>query len=170
MLFGAFLASKGVISFYPAFLATTAGSVAGYMALFAIAFRYGRDAVHRFGARWFSDDSMNRAEVYLRRYGYVVILINRFLPGLRSVISIVSGYSRCLPIAVFILSAISAFGWNFGWMYSVYSLGGNWDTIKNKFLSLLSLYNRAVIIVLACLLVVVVIAFLLRLLYKKRRA
>lgn len=148
MLFGAYLSSQNIVSFDLAFISTTAGSVAGYLALFAVAYRYGVQTIRRFGARFFSEKSLSRAEDYLRRYGYFVILINRFLPGLRSVISIVTGYSRCRFLPVFLLSLLSASVWNFIWMYTVYKLGGNWEAVKNECLRVLGLYNRLAFLIL----------------------
>ncbi|HRX16664.1 MAG TPA: DedA family protein [Spirochaetota bacterium] len=167
MLFGAYLSSQGVLSFDFAFISTTAGSVAGYIALFAVAYKYGVQTIRRFGARFFSEKSLSRAEEYLRRYGYLVILINRFLPGLRSVISIVTGYSRCRFLPVLLLSMISASVWNFIWMYTVYKLGGNWEAVKTECLRIIALYNRAAIFVLIVLIVVFFVVWLLKKWIKK---
>ena len=40
--------------------------------------------------RFFSAHSIVTAEQWFDRYGYFVVLANRFLPGIRSVISLVS--------------------------------------------------------------------------------
>ncbi|MBW2285980.1 MAG: hypothetical protein JRF65_15455, partial [Deltaproteobacteria bacterium] len=89
---------------------------------------------------------------------YYLILLNRFLPGVRSAVSIVGGISRLKPLKVGIFALISICVWNVLWIGFGYALGNNWETVKARMAGLLAGYNLAVVMVFA----VVILIFLIR--------
>jgi len=95
-----------------------------------------------------------------------IVLFNRFLPGIRSVISIVSGISRLNTIKVVILSLVSASVWNLIWLQIGYLLGSNWDTVKEKISDIMAKYNLIVVVILA----IIVIIYVITRIVKKRNA
>ena len=66
------------------------------------------------------------------------------MPGLRSVISIVSGICGLKIIPVFFLSLISAMVWNLIWIYAGFTIGDNWEAVQSGISKLLSNYNYTV--------------------------
>ncbi len=164
--FGAFLVGTGRLDYTLVYIATTTGSVAGFMSLFLLGKLLGKKFFVEKNYKFFSAESIHAAEGWFQKYGYFVVLGNRFLPGIRSVISIVSGISRLGNLKVLIFSTVSAAVWNIIWIHTGYLLGNNWETVKEKMSTILATYNIGVGIVLA---VVVGGYVLFRFVKKKRR-
>lgn len=138
---GAFLVGTGKLNMILVFLCTTTGSVLGFLFLFLISRKFFSGKVLKKKPSWFPEDSIRTAKRRLGKYGYFVILFNRFLPGIRSVISISAGLLQMNPLYVFILSLISAAAWNIIWMAAGYGLGNNWETVKIKLTEIIGRYN-----------------------------
>lgn len=163
--FGAFLVGTGRLGFLGVYVSTTLGSLAGFMSLFWIGGLLGRKFFIQKDYRFFSAQSIVRAEKWFRKYGYLLILLNRFFPGIRSIISLAGGFSKLGIIRVTLLALISAGAWNLIWIAIGYSLGNNWEMVKAKMGRILFEYNMTFLIVAA----VVVLFLVLRMIRKKRR-
>ena len=163
--FGAFLVGTHRLDFMGVYLSTTLGSLAGFMSLFWIGNLLGRKFFIDKDYRLFSAQNILQAEHWFRRYGYFLILFNRFFPGVRSIISLAGGISRLGVFRVALLALVSAGAWNLIWIAIGYSLGNNWETVKGKMGHILFQYNFAFLILAA----LVVLIFLFRMLRKKRK-
>jgi membrane protein DedA with SNARE-associated domain len=139
--FGAFLVGTGRLNFFLVYFSTTLGSVAGFVSLFFVGRYLGREFFVKKNYKVFSEKSMVSAETWFRKYGYFIVLANRFMPGIRSVISIFAGISMLNPIKVTVLSLISAFFWNMIWIYLGYTLGNNWDAVRENLGAVMKNYN-----------------------------
>jgi membrane protein DedA with SNARE-associated domain len=146
--FGAFLVGTNRLQFLSMFISTTIGSLAGFMFLFWIGRLLGRRFFVERDFWYFKTEDIIRAENWFRKYGYFLILINRFLPGIRSVISIVGGISGLRVFKVFLLALISSGVWNLIWIGMGYSLGSNWETAKARIVEIMITYNVAVLVLL----------------------
>ena len=153
MIFGAYLVGRGNLSFTMALITTLAGSVLGFLTLYVIGFRYGRGFMYSKQQTWFSPKSLERVERLFDKWGYGVVLINRFLAGLRSVIGLFSGIGKLNIWKVILLSTISSFFWNGTLIWLGSSIGENWELIGVY----LQRYNSIVSI----LLVAVIASFLI---------
>jgi len=163
--FGAFLAGIGKLDFIMVWIITTLGSTIGFMLLFYAGVLFGRGFFSKTKIKFFNSENIKKAERWFNKYGYFVVAMNRFLPGIRSVISISAGISGLNGLKVFVLSMVSAIFWNFLWIYAGYSLGNNWEKVYEALTVLVTKYNIAVISIL-------VIAAIVYVLYKfiiKRR-
>ena len=141
-LIGAYLVGTGHLNYLGVLVSTTAGSVVGFMALFLIAFWLEWKVVERYNFKWIQRTHIDRVQAWFQKYGYRVILANRFLSGVRSVISITAGLSKLKISVVFLLSFLSALIWN-GLIISAGAfIGDNWQDIE----SYLKLYNQIIII------------------------
>jgi membrane protein DedA with SNARE-associated domain len=160
--FGAFLVGTGRLNYGLVFLTTTAGSVAGFFILFIIGRSFGRDFFMKKNYRHFSVDSIIKTEKWFSSRGYIIVLLNRFMPGIRSVISVTAGISLFSPLKVLILSTISAAVWNLIWIHAGYSLGGSWDTVREKTGVLLKNYNLAAGVIMAAIVLVIIVRYLLK--------
>jgi membrane protein DedA with SNARE-associated domain len=113
VVFGAWYAVQGIVSWPLAFAAVTGGAVLGA----ALDYSFGRwlgprlDAsVSRRGRR--AADRLARFETAYRRWGPALLLANRFFPGVRAFIFVGAGAAR-LPLGrVLLLGGISAALWN----------------------------------------------------------
>lgn len=145
--FGAFLVGMGRLNFLGVYISTTIGSLLGFLALFRIGGYLGRSFSREKNFRFFKQEDMLRAEAWFWKYGYFLILLNRFLPGVRSVISLVGGMLRLKTSKVVILALISGAVWNLLWMLMGYALGNHWETVIARISKIMLKYNIAVLII-----------------------
>jgi len=143
LLFGAYLVGRGDLSFNMALGTTLLGSVLGFMTLYMVGIKYGRGFMYSKQQTWFSANSLERVERLFGRWGYGVVLINRFLAGLRSVVGLFSGIGRLSVWKVILLSTISSILWNGTLIWLGSSIGENWEQIGVY----LKRYNTAVTII-----------------------
>lgn len=145
--FGAFLVGSRRLSFLGVYFSTTAGSLMGFLSLYLVGIRVGRAHFLRRNYRFFSAADIVKGEEWFRRYGAYLVLLNRFMPGVRSVISIVAGISRIKPLAVAIYALVSCLAWNALWVSAGYLLGTNWEAMKEGINRIMARYNAAAIII-----------------------
>ena len=136
---------------------TTLGSVIGFMMLFGVGKFFGKKFFHEKDYKHFSADRIAETEVWVLKYGYFIVLGNRFLPGVRSVISIVTGISMLKPGWVFLWALVSSSIWNLLWIHTGFLLGNNWDIVKVKIGKILGHYNIAVTVIVAIVIVVLIL-------------
>jgi membrane protein DedA with SNARE-associated domain len=160
--FGAFLVGTGKLGFVGVYLSTTLGSLLGFLSLFWIGGYLGRHFFLERDYPFFRAKDILKAENWFLRYGYFLVALNRFLPGVRSVISLAAGISRLSTVWVAPMAFLSCAAWNLVWIIVGYNLGTHWDSVESKFSMIMKKYNLAVAIV--C-----VLLFLLWFLRKKLR-
>jgi membrane protein DedA with SNARE-associated domain len=141
-LIGAYFVGTGHLNYFGVFISTTAGSVIGFMTLFLLAFWLEWKVVEKYNFKWIKRAHIDRVQAWFQKYGYRVILANRFLSGVRSVISITAGLSKLKISAVLLLSFLSALIWNGLIISSGALIGDNWRDIEKY----LKLYNQIIII------------------------
>ena len=139
--FGAFLVGTNRLQFPAMFISTTLGSLAGFMFLFWIGNLLGRRFFIERDFWYLKAENIIRAEEWFRKYGYLLILLNRFFPGIRSVISIAGGISKLRVLKVTVCALISCSVWNLIWICMGYTLGTNWETAKEKMEGIMVGYN-----------------------------
>ena len=152
VVIGGSLVSTGVISFIPALLLTTIGSVVGFMILFYFGSTVDRKVVHSGKHKYIPVDAIEKVELWFKKYGYYVIVANRFMPGTRSVISFFAGMSMMNAKKTILLAAISAFVWNAIIIYLGYFFGNN-VSVVDKYLSTYSNIAIAITVVVVIILV-----------------
>ncbi|GAC1644364.1 MAG: hypothetical protein PVS2B1_11910 [Candidatus Dormibacteraceae bacterium] len=110
--YGGYMTTTGAISFPTAFLAVVAGAVLGSVCNLTISRRYGRPFIDRFGPYLgITDKRLAWAERIFKRWGPWAIIVGRQIPGLRIVLSAISGIVG-VPYRVFIpCVALSAAIW-----------------------------------------------------------
>ena len=100
--YGGYLTTTGAIPYPLAYLAVVSGAVLGSACNLTISRRYGRPFIQRYG-RYIGvrDQEMVRAEGIFKRWGPWAIIIGRHIPGMRIVLSALSGILG-VPYKVFI--------------------------------------------------------------------
>lgn len=133
VILGAFLAGRGQMAILPAYLATTAGSLLGFMLLFILGRRLGRTFFEGRHGRFFSVEHLRQVEVWFARYGYRVIAINRFLSGVRAVVSLAAGIAAMDGKKVFTLALVSCLVWNAALMALGIWVGEHWQLVLRSY-------------------------------------
>lgn len=100
--YGGYLTTIGTIPYPLAYLAVVSGAVIGATINLTITRRYGRPFIHRFGRYvGVTEDRLAQAERMFKRWGPWAIIIGRHIPGMRIVLSALSGILN-VPYRVFI--------------------------------------------------------------------
>ena len=155
-VFGGFLVGTGRLHFLSVIIATTFGSLLGFICLYWIGGVIDRKSILKRDFRLFKMKHIIRAENWFKKYGYFVILINRFLPGFRSVISITAGISGLNAFKVVMLSFLSCALWNIMWVITGFTFGNNWSLVEKDISLIFVRYNTAMFS-----LIVIIILFLI---------
>ena len=159
---GGSLIGKGVISFFPTLALTTLGSVAGFMTIYYIGSTLDKKVVKAHKLKFISTEGIEKVEAWFAKYGYWVVLANRFMPGTRSVISLFTGLSELEIKRTTILCTLSALGWNTLILYLGMIFGSNVKKVDK----LLDTYSD---IVLAITVAAVIIFFIRFFIQKKKK-
>jgi membrane protein DedA with SNARE-associated domain len=162
--FGAFLVGVGKLSFAGVYISTTIGSLFGFLTLFWLGRFLGRHFFIERDFRFLQAKDIIKAEEWFGRYGYFLILFNRFVPGIRSVISIAAGISRFRTAPVAFLSLLSCAAWNLIWIFMGRTLGTHWETVEEKMGDFLVRYNVAMVVLIA----LVVLFFIFRKRFRRK--
>lgn len=160
VLFGAYLVGRGELSVIPVFLTTVAGSFIGFMAVYYLGLKKGRSFFSKNGSSLRSAHRLEKAERWFGRYGPKVVLANRFLAGVRSVVALAAGIGKMPTGKVALYSAISIGIWNGLIIYAGILVGANWLAVK----TILSTYSRVVLTVI----ILILFGFLIRYFLKRR--
>ena len=140
VVFSAYLVGRGVLSWGPVYAATWAGGTAGFMVMYYLGRTGGRALIGHSGNRLFGTEQLARAEVWLDRYGSWLVLVNRFLSGVRSVIALAAGLGNLPWGRVAVLGGLSMALWNGLLLYAGMLVGSNWEAV----LQALRQYNQVV--------------------------
>jgi len=128
--YAGFEVSRGSVTFVEALLASTLGSVAGALILYALGRYGGRPLVLRFRrVLRVSERDLDRADAWFDRHGPKVVLFARMVPLARSVVSIPAGWSE-MPIVRFtLLTTVGSLVWNALLIGGGALLGDNYEQI-----------------------------------------
>ncbi|MER8047375.1 DedA family protein [Streptomyces sp. NPDC094032] len=138
-----FAASSGRMDLIAALLWTTAGSVVGALALYALGALFGRERVIAVAARLplVKVADIERTEAWFARHGAKAVLLGRMVPIFRSLISVPAGVER-MPLPLFLaLTTLGSALWNTAFVLAGYLLGENWEQVTGY----VSVYSKAVL-------------------------
>lgn len=134
LVIGATLIANTPIGFLPILTVTSIGSAVGFIVMYFIGEFLGEKLIRKGKLKFLNQDSLNKTDVWFSKYGYKLILINRFIPGTRAVISFFCGVHRLKPAKTFFYAALSSFVWNAILISLGAFLGNNIDLI-DKYLA-----------------------------------
>jgi len=161
VVLGAYLVSIGQLNFWGVYATTTIGSVIGFVTMYYIGRKFGRSFIYKKSrSKIFKEDDIRKVEIWFGKWGYWVIVANRFLSGTRSVISLFAGLFHLNALLVIALSLASALIWNGLLLFAGMLVGKNWGIISD----IISQYNK----VLIALTIFIIGYFLYRKFYKNK--
>lgn len=161
VVFAGSLVGLGTIDFTLALILTSIGSTLGFVAMYKVGDWFGIKILETGKLRFIPTDKVHKVERWFRKYGYFLIVANRFLTGTRAIVSFFAGMSELPLMTTTILSFISALVWNFLLLYAGLKLGENWQLIG----SYLAGYSRVV----TAILVLIVLVLLGRFFYNRSK-
>ena len=140
-----FTASRGSFDLVSVIIAATTGSVVGAFLLYLLGRWLGVDRLMRAADRipLMSSNDVKKAMAWFHRFGPTAVLIGRFIPIVRSLISIPAGVDRMRLWLFLLLTAIGSAIWNTLFVGLGFVLGENWRVVED----IASRYSNAVLII-----------------------
>ncbi len=126
---GASLIATTSMGFIPVLIITSIGSSLGFMLMYFVGKIFGEKIIRSGKISFITQEGLSNTDIWFNKWGYKLILANRFMPGTRSVISFFTGVYELDVLKTFMLSTISAFAWNLLIIYAGMFLGDNVETI-----------------------------------------
>ena len=129
VVFGGYLAGLGRVDIGLVIVLSTIGGAAGFMSMYALGSAMGLAILNPNRLRWLPKKRILSARRYLNRWGYRLVAANRFLSGLRSVISLSVGMAHkpFWPTAGW--ATFSATLWCVLLGLAGYYIGENWEVV-----------------------------------------
>lgn len=152
----------GTIDFLPLLLVATVGSTLGFVTMYRIGDWFGDKILEMGKIPFIPIDNVHKVENWFRKYGYWVIIANRFLAGTRAVVSFFAGMSELNLWKTTGLSFVSALLWNTILILAGKALGENWSSIAFY----LETYSKAVTLIVLLVALIVVAHYF----YKNQQA
>src|SRR5689334_20591671 len=127
-----YLAHEGRVNLILVFVAATAGSVIGALALYWLGYALGEDRLKR----WLDKlplvdaDDLDTADRWFERHARAAVLFGRCAPVVRSLVSIPAGANH-MPLGQFVLfTAIGSGVWNAIFVGGGYALGSRFQDLE----------------------------------------
>lgn len=139
-------------------LFAVAGSTSGFITMYLIGRFAGNKILEKGKIKFISLDVLKEVERWFQKYGYWLIVGNRFLAGTRAVISFFAGVSELDLKKTIILSAVSSFVWNVILIMVGFFVGHNLSKISE----LITTYNKIVFAVLLAIALYFILKFIFR--------
>lgn len=127
-----FTASQGSFGLVEAIVWTTAGSVVGALALYAVGAAVGRERTRAIAQRLplVKIEDVDRTEAFFLRHGAATVFLGRMIPIFRSLISIPAGVERMALWKFTLLTTAGSLLWNSLFVGAGYALGESWHVVE----------------------------------------
>jgi membrane protein DedA with SNARE-associated domain len=130
MPFTGFLVYEEKFSWIGVFIFSTLGSIIGSSVSYLMGLYGGRAFILKYGKYFLLEkEHLEITEKFFSKYGEITILISRFIPVVRHLISIPAGMARMNFMKFIIFTTIGASAWNMFLAYVGYILKSNWKEI-----------------------------------------
>lgn len=131
MPFVGFLVAEGKFSLSAAIFATSVGAIVGSLISYYMGYYGGRPLVLKFGRYLLlNQEHLERTERWFSRHGTWTILVGRFIPVVRHLISIPAGFGRMRIWPFVVYTLIGATIWNTILLFCGYKLRQNWTLVE----------------------------------------
>lgn len=128
-----FTASQGKLGLLDVLLWTTAGSLVGALALYAIGALLGRTRMRRLAERvpLVKLSDVDRVEAWFLKHGSKAVFFGRMIPVFRSLISIPAGVERMPVLRFILLTTAGSAIWNTIFVLAGFFLGEQWHIVED---------------------------------------
>ena len=157
LFMGTLIADSSHLTFLNLSIASTAGSTLGFVTMYYLGYKFENKIVESNKLKFISKENLEKPTIWFNKYGYFIIVANRFLSGTRAIISFFAGVSKLDIKKTKILSAISAYVWNSILIYLGIVFASNLDIVKEY----INLYGKIVFPLLIIIILVLLIKFII---------
>ncbi|MCM3439898.1 DedA family protein [Metabacillus halosaccharovorans] len=161
LTFGGFMTTTTNLSITGVVIASTIGSVIGAGVLYFIGLQLDVERLDKIVEKWghilrLTKKDVHKADAWFDKYGPWTVFFCRFVPLIRSLISIPAGMSNMKLGLFFLLTTLGTLIWNIVLVYLGASVGSSWEAIVEK----MDIYSDVVYVILALLAIAFVIFFI----------
>ncbi len=160
----AFIAGQGHFNPYLVYVFTVVGSIGGIMILYHLGKSKGNELIQlssrSFLGKIFPIRLIEKARQKFIQKGDIIVLLNRFLPGMRAPICFAAGIVKIDSKKVFVYSLISVLAWNLFLVMVGFYVGSTWHEASQ----FLRNYNIIITLILLAILVIFTMLY-----FKKRK-
>lgn len=162
---GGFLTASTSMTLISVTVAATVGSVCGALVLYYIGKWFGKARLYRIIDKYgkyltLKAEDLDRAVNWFEKRGVMTVFFCRFIPLLRSLISIPAGLTHMNMPLFIVLTTIGSAIWNITLIFIGQQLGENWDAV----LSYMDIYSY----VIYGILIIVVLFAIYKLIQRQR--
>jgi membrane protein DedA with SNARE-associated domain len=158
LVFSGTLIGIGTIDYVPSLMLATLGSTLGFMTAYLLGRYFEQHVVSGKFGRFLPVSTIHQVEKLFQRYGYGVIVANRFLAGTRAIVSIFAGMSKMNLAFTTLLCAMSAMVWNGILLYLGITFANNWRSAAEY----IGLYSKVMSIALGGAIIIFLFLYLRR--------
>ena len=160
--FAGFLAAKGIFSLPIVLALNSLGALVGSGISYWIGAAGGKPLLLKYGKYvLIRRKDIEKTEAWFANHGKATILIARFVPVVRHIISMPAGIARMRLVPFFVQTFVGATLWGGFLILLGYYMGEHWDTVANKI--------KRFDLVIGVTIVVAVLVFAVRFYVKRKR-
>ncbi len=130
VVFAGYMAGLGLLDAGLVVLLSTASGAAGFMTLYWLGRRLGAAVPERRRIRFLSAARIDRVRRWMQRWGYALVVANRFFSGARSVVALVAGMGSMPRGMTLSLAAVGALAWAALLTAAGFVVGGQWELVS----------------------------------------
>ncbi len=160
IIFAGYLVGTGVIGFPEALFFSTLGSFLGFIHLYGIGRWLGDSIMSEKKLTFLPKERIRDVNRQFLRFGYWLIIFNRFLAGTRAVISLFAGIGNLYLWKTSLAAILSALAWNALLLFLGKLLGNSWRNVLD--------YLQSYSLIVTALIVLAGLVFLLRWILKNK--
>lgn len=124
LVLAGYVSATGNLNFYVAFAVTVLSSMTGHLLSYTLGYKLGNPFFKKYGKYLFIQESfLLSAEKRVKAFGPVAAIVFRFIPGFRSILSILLGIVKVPIIPFTLLSLAGVLIWNLTLMLLGYYFG-----------------------------------------------
>lgn len=167
LTFGGFMTTHTDLTIFGVVLTSTLGSVVGAIILYGIGAIIGVNRIERFVAKWgrilrLTVADIHKANDWFMKYGVWTVFFCRFIPLIRSLISLPAGMAKMNFGVFLVLTTLGTLIWNVVLVYLGARVGESWETVVYY----MDIYSN----IAYALIVIVFVVFVLLFLKSKKRS
>ncbi|MES5811196.1 DedA family protein [Mammaliicoccus sciuri] len=161
LTFGGFMTTKSELTVLGVVVASTIGSVGGAVILYWIGRILNVERIERIIEKWgkylrLTKEDVRKADAWFDKYGPWTVFFCRFIPLIRSLISVPAGMSGMNQWLFLVLTTIGTLIWNLVLVLVGAKVGDNWHQIVNY----MDVYSHFMYAVIAIGIIVFIIWFI----------
>lgn len=161
LTFGGFMTTKSDLTVLGVVVASTIGSVGGAVILYWIGRILNIERIERIIEKWgkylrLTKEDVRKADAWFDKYGPWTVFFCRFIPLIRSLISVPAGMSGMNQWLFLVLTTIGTLIWNLVLVLVGAKVGDNWHQIVNY----MDVYSHFMYAVIAIGIIVFIIWFI----------